>query len=104
MIKVQKLFSEQILLSARPHPVVLFPTMYGLSFVEQGISLGIRRSRTVFCCALVFDVCFPAALKKLRNPFEFFFFIWSGNYKKIFFQHLVCAPILHGPTRDGRLF
>lgn len=37
-------------------PVVVFPTMYELSFVKQGISPGVLRSRAVFCCALLFDV------------------------------------------------
>lgn len=81
---------------------VVFPTVSLLFFVEQGISLGILKSRTVFCFALLFDVCFPAVLKNQRNPFEFFF-IWSGNYLFFFPASCLCSNST-GPTWDGRLF
>lgn len=56
-----------------------------------------------FCCALLFDMCSPAALEKLRNPLQIFFFIWSGNHLLFlvfcfnFSQHHVCALIPQAP-------
>lgn len=71
---------------------VVFPAMFGLSCVEPGISLGILRSRTLFC-VVHSSLMFASQLRYRSCKIPLNSFSLFGLEIIYFFQHHVCALI-----------